>query len=73
MPPKQKTPFDKLKQERSQLRRTFTKIFNEASALFTKSVLTDDELALAKGSIELLNTTFDEIRALERELNNIIH
>ena len=72
MPPKQKTTLEKLKQERSQLRRTFTKIFNEASPLLTKSPLTDDEIVHLKSSSELLNDTFEESRALERELKSII-
>ena len=75
MPPKQKTALEKLKQERSQLRRTFTKIFNfyeQASPLLTKSPLTDDEIVHLKSSSELLNDTFEESRALERELKSII-
>ena len=72
MPPKQKTTLEKLKQERSQLRRTFTKIFNEASPLLTKSPLTDDEIVHLKSSSELLNNTFEESRGLERELKSII-
>ena len=68
MPPKQKASFDKCVQERKQLRRSFTTIFNEASSHFTKTTLTDDKIALVKGSLDLLRTTFEEIRTLEREL-----
>ena len=72
MPPKQKSTLDKLQQERSQLRRTFTKIFNEATPLLTKSPLTDDEIVLLKSSSELLNDTFTESRILERELRSLV-
>jgi len=68
MPPKQKASFDKCVQERKQLRRSFTTIFNEASSHFSKTTLTDDEIALVKGSLDLLRTTFEEMRTLEREL-----
>ena len=67
MPPKQKASFDKCIQERK-LRRSLTKIFNEVSSHFTKTTLTDDEIALVKGSLDLLRTTFEEMRTLEREL-----
>ena len=71
MPPKQKTPFEKYVQERKQLRRSFNSIFNEASSHFAKTTLTDDEIALVKGSLHLLYTTFKELRTLERELRVI--
>ena len=68
MPLKQKASFDTCVQERKQLRHSFTTIFNEASFHFTKTTLTDDEIALVKGSLDLLRTTFEEMRTLEREL-----
>ena len=71
MPPKQKTPFEKYVQERKQLRRSFNSISNKASSHFTKTTLTDDEIALVKGSLDLLYTTFEELRTLERELRVI--
>ena len=71
MPPKQKTPFEKYVQERKQLRRSFNSIFNEASSHFAKTTLTDDEIALVKGSLDLLYTTFEELHTLERELRVI--
>ena len=71
MPPKKKTSFDKYVQERKQLRRSFTTIFNEASSHFAKTTLTDDEIALVKGSLDLLHTTFEELCTLERGLNVI--
>ena len=71
MPPKQKTPFEKCVQERKQLRCSFNSIFNEASSHFAKTTLTDDEIALVKGSLDLLYTTFEELRTLERELRII--
>ena len=72
MPPKQKSTFERLKQERSQLRRTFTKIFNEASPFLKKSTLTNEEIARVKASSELLNATFEETRTMERELKSIV-
>lgn len=72
MPPKQKSSLDKLKQERRQLRRTYTKIYNEASILFMKTDLTEEEITLLKSSFELLNTTFQDSTHLEKELKNII-
>ena len=72
MPPKQKSTFERLKQERSQLRRTFTKIFNEASLFLKKSTLTDEEIARVKASSELLNATFEKTRTMERELKSIV-
>ena len=71
MPPKQKTPFEKYVQERKQLRRSLNSIFNEASSHFAKTTLTDDEIALVKGSLDLLYTTFEELHTLERELRVI--
>ena len=68
MPPKQKASFDKCVQERKQLRHSFTTIFKEASSHFTKTTLTNDKIALVKGSLDLLHTTFEEMRILEREL-----
>ena len=68
MPPKQTASFDKCVQERKRLRRSFTTIFNKASSHFSKTTLTDDEIALVKGSLDLLRTTFEEMRTLEREL-----
>ena len=64
--------LEKLNQERSQLRHTFTKIFNEASPLLMQSPLTDDEIVHLKSSSELVNDTFEESRALEWGLKSII-
>ena len=71
MPPKQKTSFDKYVQERKQLHHSFMTIFNEVSSHFAKATLTDDEIALVKGSLDLLHTTFEEMRALEEKLKAI--
>eukprot|EP00794_Sanderia_malayensis_P003895 gene3895-biopygen3329 len=72
MPPKPKSALEKLKQERRQIRRTFTKIFNEASALFTQESLRDEEISLLKSSLELLTNTFQDSQNLEKEIKEIV-
>ena len=70
--PKQKSKLNKLKRKRGQLHRTFTKIFNEASLLLTKSPLPDIKIVLLKSSSELLNDMFAKCRTLERKLRSLV-
>ena len=72
IPPKQKSKLNKLKRERGQLHCTFTKIFNEASLLLTKSPLPDNKIVLLKSSSELLNDMFAKCRTLERKLRSLV-
>ena len=58
-------------QERKQLCHSFMTIFNKASSHFAKMTLTDKEIVLVKGSLELLHTAFEELRTVEGEINVI--
>ena len=71
MPPKQKTTLEKLKQERRQLRRTSTKIFNEASVHLTTTFLAVDDIALLNSSFDAFDSKFSECSGLEKELRDI--
>ena len=72
MPPKQKSITGKLKQERRQLRRSFTKIYNDTSSLFDKQTLSKEELAQLKSSFTALNNQFNGCKDLEKQLKELI-
>ena len=72
MPPKQKSITGKLKQERRQLRRSFTKIYNDTSSLFDKQTLSKEELAQLKSSFAALNSQFNECKDIEKQLRELI-
>ena len=73
MPPKQKSPTEKLKLERRQLRRTFTKIYNETSSFIAdKTVFSNEEIARLKSAFSALHTQFKDCNELEKQLRDIV-
>ena len=67
-----KTPLEKLKLERRQLRRAFTKTFNEVATLFDESLLSDKDVSQLKSAADALNVQFRECQDLDRELRSVV-
>ena len=72
MPPKQKSPTEKLKLKGRQPRRTFTTICNETSSLFDKQTLSNKDTARLRSAFAVLNTQFKECNDLEKQLRDIV-
>ena len=67
-----RTTMEKLKSERRQLRRAFTKTYNEVSGLLTKDALTNDDISLLKSTAGALHDQFQECITLEKELRAVV-
>ena len=67
-----RTTMEKLKSERRQLRRGFTKTYNEVSGLLTKDALTNDDISLLKSTAGALHDQFQECITLEKELRAVV-
>eukprot|EP00794_Sanderia_malayensis_P001767 gene1767-biopygen1613 len=63
-----KTPFEKLQLERRQLRRSFTKTFNEASSLFKRDRLLNEEITFLKTAAAALQEQLKECQNLDKEI-----
>eukprot|EP00794_Sanderia_malayensis_P006385 gene6385-biopygen5284 len=63
-----KTPFEKLQLERKQLRRSFTKTYNEASSLFKKDRLLNEEITFLKTAAAALQEQLKECQNLDKEI-----
>ena len=72
MHPKQKSITGKSKQERQQLRRSFTKIYNDTSSVFDKQTLSKEKLAQLKSSFAALTNQFNECKDIEKQLRELI-
>ena len=67
-----KSPFEKLKLERRQARRTFTKTFNDAAVFFKETALSDEVLSTLKSIASALNAEFKNCLELDKELRSIV-
>ena len=67
-----RTPMEKLKSERRQLRRAFTKTYNEVSGLLTNEHVSNDDITLLKSAAAALHDQFQECLTLEKELRAIV-
>ena len=67
-----RTPLEKLKSERRQLRRAFTKTYNEVSGLRTQEQLLNDDISLLKSTAGALHDQFQECLTLEKELRTVV-
>eukprot|EP00794_Sanderia_malayensis_P000737 gene737-biopygen21 len=63
-----KTPLEKLQLERRQLRRSFTKTYNEASSLFKKDRLLNEEITFLKTAAAALQEQLKECQNLDKEI-----
>ena len=66
------TTIDKLKSERRQLRRAFTKTYDEVSGLLTKEPLSKDDITKLKSAAGSLHEQHQECIALEKELRAVV-
>ena len=67
-----RTQLEKLKSERRQLRRGFTKTYNEISDIFAKSAQTEEEISVLKSTAEALHEQFRDCQILDKELRGIV-
>ena len=67
-----RTPLEKLKSERRQLRRAFTKTYNEVSGLRMQEQLLNDDISLLKSTAGALHDQFQECLTLEKELRAVV-
>ena len=67
-----RTTMEKLKSERRQLRRAFTKTYNEVSGLLTKDALRNDDISLLKSTTGALHDQFQECITVEKELRAVV-
>eukprot|EP00794_Sanderia_malayensis_P016461 gene16461-biopygen12132 len=63
-----KTPFEKLQLERRQLRHSFTKTYNEASSLFKRDRLLNEEITFLKTAAAALQEQLKECQNLDKEI-----
>ena len=66
------TQLEKLKSERKQLRRGFTKTLNEISDTFAKSTQTEEEISVLKSIAEALHKQFHDCQTLDKGFHGII-
>ena len=66
-----KSKSEKLKQERRQIRRSFTKIHSEASTLFSVPRLQEEEICSLKSSFKAIKAKQLESIAFEKEPRSI--
>ena len=71
MPPKRSSSLEKLKQDRRQLRRTFTKTYNDVSSLLTKQSYTAEEISQLQSTSEELNAQFTECKDFDNKIRQI--
>jgi len=67
-----RTPLEKLKSERRQLRRAFTTAYNEVSGLLMNEHVSNDDITLRKSASAALHDQLQECSTLEKELCTII-
>ena len=72
MPPKQSSSLEKLKQDRRQLRRTFTKTYNEFSGILAKQSCTAEEILQLRLTNEELEAQFKECRDLYKDIRKMV-
>ena len=66
-----RTPLEKLKLERRQLRRAFTKAYNDASEYFTQPILSNEDITLLKTAAAALNDQFRECHDLGKDIRSV--
>ena len=67
-----KSPLEKLKLERRQVRRAFTKTFNDGAPFLDKSALSEEDLSTLKSIVSALTTEFNDCQELDKELRSIV-
>ena len=67
-----RTTMEKLKSERSKLRRAFTKTYNEVSGLLMKDALTNYDISLLKSTTGALHDQCQECITVEKELHAVV-
>ena len=71
MLPKQSSSLEKLKQDRRQLRRTFTKTYNEVSGILAKQSCTTEEISQLRLTNEELEAQLKECRDLDKDIRKM--
>ena len=66
-----RTPLEKLKSERRQLCREFTKTYNNASEYFTQPILSNEDISLLKTTAAALNDQFQECHDLGKDIGSV--
>ena len=67
-----KSPLEKLKLERRQVRRAFTKTFNDGAPFLDKSAPSEEDLSTLKSIMSALTTEFNDCQELDKELRSIV-
>ena len=67
-----RTTLEKLKSERCQLGRAFTKTYNEVSGLLTKESLENDDISLLNSTAGALHDQCQEFLTLEKGLRTVV-
>ena len=71
MPPKRSSLLERLKQDRRQLRRTFTKTYNEVMGLLAQPSCTAEEISQLRFTNEELNVQFKDCRDLDKDIRKM--
>ena len=64
--------LEKLKQDRRQLRRAFTKTSNEVTSLLTEESYTVEEICQLQSTFEELSTQFKECKDLDKDIRKVV-
>ena len=71
MPPKQSSSLERLKQDRRQVRRTFTETYNEVTGILVKPSYTAEEISQLRFTNEELNAKFKDCRDLDKDIRKM--
>jgi len=71
MPPKQSSSLERLKQDRRQAQRTFTKTYNEVTGILAQPSCTAEEISQLRFTNEELNAQFKDCRDLDKDIQKM--